>query len=415
MLRLTLLAACALSAADVAVAGDWPSFRGPAGNGVASAGRVPLHWGPERNIRWRTLLSAVGNSSPIVSGHRVFVSGASDEGKNRGLYCFDCDTGNLLWSKSVRYDTKDPTHQTNPYCGSTPAADGGRVVVWHGSAGLFCYDFDGNALWSRDLGTFTHIWGYGSSPVFHGDRILLNCGPGERTFVTAIAAADGKTLWQADEPGGNGGAGGADTWIGSWSTPVLARVDGREQVLVGLPDHIKAFDPDNGQVLWKCDGLGKLIYSSPVVDNGIAVVMSGYHGPAIGLKPGGAGDVTESRRLWQSTEKNPQRIGTGVALEGHLYMANEQQLAQCLEMRTGRVLWTSRMPAGLIWGSPILVGDRLYVTNQRGATVVFRANPEKFELLAENELGESSNSTLAIVDGRIYLRTSGHLFCIEEI
>lgn len=414
MLRVTLLAACVLSAADAAAAGDWPSFRGPSGNGVATASRVPLRWGPERNVRWKTLLSAVGNSSPVVSGNRVFVSGSSDEGKNRGLYCFDHDTGKLLWSKSVRFDTKDPTHQTNPYCGSTPAADGGRVVVWHGSAGLYCYDFDGNALWSRDLGTFTHIWGYGSSPIFHGDRILLNCGPGERTFVTAIAAADGKTLWQVDEPGGNSGAGGADTWIGSWSTPVLVRFEGRDQVLVSLPNHIKAFDPGNGHVLWSCDGPGKLIYSSPVVDDGIAVVMSGYHGPAIGLKLGGAGDVTGSNRLWQATEKNPQRIGTGVAAEGHLYMANEQQLAQCLEMRTGRVVWTSRMPAGLIWGSPILVGDRLYVTNQRGTTVVFRANPEKFELLAENELGESSNSTLAIVDGRIYLRTSGHLFCIEE-
>jgi outer membrane protein assembly factor BamB len=208
--------------------------------------------------------------------------------------------------------------------------------------------------------------------------------------------------------------GGADTWIGSWSTPVVARIDGGDQVLVSLPDHVKSFDLENGNVLWQCGGLGKLVYTSPVVDDGIAVAMSGYHGPAIGFKPGGTGDVTESNRLWQATQKNPQRVGTGVATGGHLYMANEQQLAQCIEMRTGRVVWTSRMPAGVVWGSPILVGDRLYVANQRGATVVFRANPEKFELLAENELGESSNSTLAIVDGRIYLRTSGHLYCIEE-
>jgi outer membrane protein assembly factor BamB len=414
MLRLTLLAACALSAATVSVAGDWPAFRGPGGNGIAAAQSVPLHWGPDRNIRWKTPLPAPGNSSPIVSGNRVFISAASDEGHNRGLDCFDCDTGKLLWSKSVRFDGKDPTHQTNPYCGSTPAADGKRVVVWHGSAGLYCYDYDGNALWSRDLGTFTHIWGYGSSPIFHGDRILLNCGPGERTFVTAIGAADGKTLWQVDEPGGTSGEGGADTWTGSWSTPVLIRFEGRDQVLVSLPNHVKAFDTQNGQLLWSCGGLGKLVYTSPVVSEGIAVAMSGYHGPAIGFKLGGTGDITDSNRLWQTTEKNPQRIGTGVAAGGHLYMANEQQLAQCLDMRTGRALWTSRMPAGVIWGSPVLVGDRLYVANQRGATVVFRTNPEKFELLAENELGEASNSTLAIVDGRIYLRTSGHLFCIDE-
>jgi outer membrane protein assembly factor BamB len=414
MTRCTLLAALVVSVGTFVLAGDWPAFRGPRGNGISTENIAPLHWSPERNIRWKVPLPGPGNSSPIVSGHRVFVSCATDEGKNRGLYGFDRDNGKLLWSKIVRYEAKDPTHKTNAFCGSTPAADGEYVVIWHGSAGLHCYDFEGHLLWERDLGKFTHIWGYGSSPVFDGDRIFLNCGPGERSFVTAISARNGKTLWQMEEPGGTSGEGGADTWTGSWSTPVVATIAGRKQVLVSLPQHVNAYDPEEGKILWSCDGLGKLVYTSPVVGDGIAVAMGGYHGPAIGFRVGGSGNITATNRLWQVTEKNPQRIGTGIVLGNHLYMANEQHLAQCIDIRTGDVLWTTRMPTGVIWASPVLVGDRAYVTNQAGTTVVFRPNPERFELLAENTLGEQSNSTLAVSEGRIFLRTFENLYCIEE-
>lgn len=414
MSRSVWTALCLLAVSVGAWAGDWPAFRGADGDGVAIDAKPPLSWSADRNIRWKAPLPGPGDSSPIVVGRRVFLTCATDEGKNRSLHCFDRETGQPLWVKTVRFEAKDPTHGTNPYCGSSPAADSERVVVYHGSAGVYCYDHDGIELWRRDLGTFKHIWGYGSSPVLYKDRVLLNCGPGERTFVTALEAATGKTIWQADEPGGDSGERGADFWIGSWSTPLVTRIDDRDQVLVSLPYHLNAYDPVDGKILWTCGGLGKLVYTSPVVGEGVVVAMSGYHGSAIGLRPGGAGDITEKARLWQVTEKNPQRIGTGIVVGRHLFMANEQQLAQCIEMETGRALWTERMPPGLIWASPVLAGDRLYVTNQRGTTVVFRANPEKFELLAENDLGEASNSTLAIADRQVFLRTFENLYCIEE-
>src|SRR5260370_426993 len=229
-------------------AGDWPSFRGPNGDGVSPEKHVPLRWGPTENIKWKMPLPAPGNSSPIVSKGRVFLTCATDHGKNRGLYCYDRKTGALLWSQIVPYAEPDPTHDTNPYCGSSPAADGERVVVWHGSTGLYCYDYAGKPLWSRDLGVFKQIWGYGSSPVFHEDKIILNCGPGERTFVTAIDKRDGKTIWQMDEQGGASGEKGAAEWIGSWSTPVITRVDGRDQILVTLPDHLNAYRPEDGAI-----------------------------------------------------------------------------------------------------------------------------------------------------------------------
>src|SRR5579863_8187400 len=146
-----LFAAVTLATAAAALqAGDWPAFRGPHGDGISPEKSAPLESGPEKNIKWKTPLPDKGNSSPNVWKGKVFLTCATEEGKKRGLYCYDRQTGKLLWSKIVEFLEPDPTHQTNPYCGSSPAADGQHVVVWHGSAGLYCYDYDGNKLWSRD-------------------------------------------------------------------------------------------------------------------------------------------------------------------------------------------------------------------------------------------------------------------------
>ncbi|MEX2561206.1 MAG: PQQ-binding-like beta-propeller repeat protein [Pirellulales bacterium] len=415
ILTMGLLVCLAASAGG----GEFMSFRGPAGTGISDETGVPTHWGPDNNIKWKTPLPGPGNSSPIVVGKRVFVTCASDGGKDRGLYCFDRDSGRQVWSQVVRFEAEDPTHQTNPYCGSSPASDGRRIVAWHGSAGLFCYDLEGNELWSRDLGVFRHIWGYGSSPVFHeaSGAILLNCGPGKRTFVTAIDPNTGETIWQVDEPGGDEGQetpGEKPIWVGSWSTPVVATVEGREQVIVSLPRHVQGYDPRTGEVLWSCDGLGDLVYTSCLVEGPMAVAMGGYHGPAIGFKLGGSGNITETNRLWHVSERNPQRIGSGVIIDRHIYMANADGVAQCLELATGKEIWKDRLPGGGVWGSILAADGRWYVTNQAGTTHVFAPNAEKLELLASNELGEPSNSTPALSDGQIFLRTFGHLYCVEE-
>lgn len=401
---------------STACGADWPAFRGPAGTGVADETDVPLHWSSEENVKWKSPLPGPGDSSPVVSGTRVFLTCATESGKRRGLYCFDRKNGEQLWSQIVEFDGEEPTHETNPYCGSSPAADGRRVVVWHGSAGLHCYDYDGRPLWSRDLGSFRHIWGHGSSPVFYGDRILLNCGPGKRTFITAIDAANGQTIWQTDELGGDDGQdrpGQKPVWVGSWSTPVVTQVDGRDQIIISLPHRVQAYDPDNGQIIWSCGGLGDLVYTSVVVGDGVAAALGGFSGPAIGFKLGGSGDMTEQNRLWRLADKNPQRIGSGVILKGYLYLIDEPGQMECIDMKTGQAAWKGRLGSDKVWASIVSAADRLYVTSQAGATYVVAANPERFELLAKNELGEPSNSTIAISDGQFFLRTSDSLVCVQ--
>ncbi len=414
--RLGLWAAWLGLAAGALQAADWEQFRGPLGRGISSETIAPLTWDRETNIKWRTPLPDRGNSSPIVSRGKVFIAQADKDGAKRSLLCFDRQTGELLWSRTVEFSGRELTHQTNPYGSSTPVADGQRVVVWHSSAGMYCYDYDGNELWNRDLGPFLHIWGYAASPIIHGDLVINNCGPGNRTFLVALNKHNGEIVWQADEQGGSSGEEGNRGWAGSWSTPMLARVDGRDQVVVSFPNHVKAYDPANGKVIWQVDGLSRLVYTSVVVNDQYGVAMSGYGGPAMGFKLGGQGNVTETNRLWLHSQRQPQRIGSGILQDKYLFMVNEPGTAQCIDVTTGESTWgPERLPeGGRAWSSPVRVGDRLYVTTQSGTTIVFAANTEKFEQLAVNRLRETTNATIAVSDGEIFLRTFEALYCIAE-
>ncbi len=397
----------------LALADDWPQFRGPGGRGISGETGLPLKWGLDRNIRWRAELPEPGNNgSPIVSQDAVFLAVATDEGRQRSLHCYDRDTGELRWTRTVSFDGEEPTHSTSHYAGSTPAADGERVVVWHSSAGMHCYDYNGKLLWSRDLGSYVHIWGYGASPVFYQNLVINNCGPGERQRVVALDKNTGEIVWQAEEPGGTSGR--VKPWIGSWSTPVMASVGGRDQMLVSLPHHVNAYDPLTGKSPWRRDGLGKLVYTSCLIGDGVAVAMGGYHGPAIGFQLNDLDDTNEPRLLWR-VEKNEQRIGSGVILGEHMFMVNERGTVQCFEAASGDMLWEDRLPTkSRLWASLVAADGRLYVTTQAGETIVFAADPEKFDLLAVNEIGEKSNSTIAVSNGQIFLRTWRALYCIDD-
>src|SRR5207247_1152895 len=182
---------------------------------------------------------------------------------------------------------------------NSPGTAGKRVIASLGSAGVVCYDFAGKELWRKDLGKLLHIWGNASSPILYKDLVILWCGPGERQFLIALDKATGAQVWKYDEPGGKFGKEPAD-WLGSWSTPLVIRAGDHDELILPVPHQVKAFDPATGKVLWWCDGLGPLVYTSPVYSaDGIAVVMSGFHGPALAVRVGGQGDVTTTHRLWQ--------------------------------------------------------------------------------------------------------------------
>lgn len=414
------LSACVIWAAFSANAANWPAWRFD-GTGIASEKTAPVKWSKTENVRWRAPLPEPGNSSPVIWDDKVFIT--QPAGVKRELLCLDRKDGKILWRAGATYEGKDPTHDTNPYASPTPVTDGERVVAWFGSAGLYCYDMSGKELWRRDLGKQEHQWGYGSSPIFHQDLCILYFGPGPRNFLIALNKKTGEKAWQVDLPENDpparydGFAGKKGQPIGSWSTPLIVKAGNRTDLVLSIIGELRGFDPATGKEIWKSDGLSPLVYTSPMAGEGIIIGAGGFMGSTVAVKSGGSGDVSKDK-LWSVQRERKNRISTGVVSKGHVYICNMDGLAQCIELATGKEKWNERLKAsgakGEIWGSTVMVGDNIYVINQSGDTFVFKANPEKPEVIATNALNEPSNSTPALSNGDMFIRTHQALWCISE-
>lgn len=417
MLRcLTPLVAIVFCAA-IADAENWPAWRGPTGQGHSSETNLPLKWSAKENVKWKVPLENQGNSTPVIWGDRIFVTQANKGGTVRSLLCFNRADGEKLWQKDVSYGEKERNWNPSWYCNASPTTDGERIVATFGSAGMYCYNFSGKELWKRtDLGKWEHSFGNGASPVLYQDLAIQWCGPNEgkgRNFLIAVNKSTGKTAWEHEES------------FGSWSTPVIAKVKGQDQLLLGQAKNVKGrpesqwgdlkgFDLKTGKELWKCQGLSSYVYSSPVLADDIAVVMCGFGGSALAVKLGGSGDITKER-LWLHPKPADQRVGSPVIVDDHVYMIDENGRPHCYELKTGKDLWESEPRlAGSTWGSLVHAEGRLYILMRNGQTVVLVAKP-KFEILSTNALdrGEQTNSSIAISDGEIFIRTFKHLWCIS--
>jgi outer membrane protein assembly factor BamB len=416
--------------------GQWPAWRGPDGTGVSQEKNLPLNWATNQNIRWRTSLPAPGNSTPAIWGDRIFITQAIESEKLRSVLCFNRQNGNLLWKSGVKAIPDEKTYESNPPCSPSPAVDSKRVFAWFGSA-LCCYDFDGNELWRRDFGMPSHQWGYASSLVLYRDLCLLHFGPGESSFLIALEKKTGKTSWKFDlapisaeakweDYGGDPkyssrpGAAKVSEIAGSWATPLIVHTRKRDEMVVALPLQLIAVAPRTGRFLWNCKGPNIGAYSSAFFGDGVvALTASGLQNTAMAVRPGGNGDVTEKHRLWFSLRGDSKAcISSGVIFEGHIYLANNSGIAECLDLKTGKTVWEERLTGtgarNKFWGCPVLSEGKLYVANQNADVFVLRASP-KFECLTTNSIGgEPMNASLAVSDGAIFLRTEKALWCVSE-
>lgn len=403
-------------------AANWPSWRGPNQDNTSPETRFPTSWSREKNVKWRTALPEAGNSSPVVWGDTVFVTQPVRDGKERTLMAFDRATGKQRWQQGVTYEVEDPRHKTNPHCSASPVTDGERVVASFASAGIVAYDFGGKQLWKVDLGPQKHEWGQGSSPIIHGNLVIVYHGPGEFSTLHALDKRTGEKKWsvplkeQQPPERFDGFAGKRDGEMGTFSTPLAVATGQREEIILPAVNRLRAFAPANGRELWSADGLSPLVYSSPTFGEGTLVTYAGFFGSVIYQKPGGAGDVT-AQTLFHDRRMKKHTIGSPLVKDGHVYLCVTDGFAQCYELASGKMLWEERLPAtgasAQTWGSAVRAGDRLYVSNQSGDTFILRAAP-KFEIIATNPLRELSNSTPALSDGEIFLRTHAALYCIAE-
>lgn len=424
----TLLAAISLT--GTARAENWPSWRGPTGMGVSTEKDLPVKWSPTENVSWKVALPAPGNSTPIIWEDRVFITqahdltqwppktpsnfaGGSSAGghaiaRKRSVMCFGRADGKLLWQGDTTYDEPEMTHPTNPLCSASPVTDGERVIACLGSAGLVCYDLDGKLLWKYEVGKLEHLWGTASSPILYGDLCIQWCGPGARQFLVAVNKKTGEKVWETPQEGGDTGI-TSRKFLGSWATPMIARVGEQDQLLFPVPHALKAFDPLTGKELWSAARMsGNYCYSSPFTVDGLAV-----YGRSV-LRLGGSGDVSKDILRYRV---GSMYISTAVVQGEHLYTYNGVGVPECYEWKTGKELWKDQInerPGGKeAWGSPVHADGRIYITDRSGTTSVFAAGP-KYEHLALNQLKEATNASIAISGGDIFIRTHKHLWCLGK-
>lgn len=381
----------------------WPAFRGPTGRGVVFDPRIPRRWNGTENVLWKGKLPGPGNSSPVIWGERLFVTSIEGEDpKSRLLLCYDRRDGALLWKHAAPAPKElEKVYGKNTFASSTAVTDGERVIAFLGNGGLLSCDLEGKRLWHADLGTFTTTHGPGTTPVLYKDLVILvqdqNKG---RSLFAAFDKRTGEERWRHERKNSMG-----------WSTPVLLRVDDRDELVYNGSHEVIGYDPATGEVLWRSSGPSEESVPMLAAGGGLLYSTSGRNGPAFAIRPGGRGDVSRTHLVWRNERGGPH-VPSPAFHDGRLYLISDTGVLACLEAATGNTLYQERL-RGRFTASPLVVGELLLFVNEDGLCTLVKAGPA-FELVAENDLKEMTLATPAVLDGRIYFRTRQSLICVGE-
>jgi outer membrane protein assembly factor BamB len=384
----------------------WPQWRGPRGDGHSAETGLPVEW-DARAVVWKTPLKGKGQSSRVVWGERVFLTSALDGGRTRQVLCVNRKDGAILWEREAWSGAPEPTHAMNGWASATCATDGERVVAFFGKGGLHCYTVEGKPLWSRDLGTFPGPWGTGASPVLVGDLVIQNCDAQGEASLRAFDKNNGKDVWktprQSPERGG-------------WSTPVLVKVGDRQELVLNGERAVTAYDPADGKELWSCKSFAGRGEPTVAPGKDLLYVVNGLAGDVYAVKPGGSGDVTRTHLAWHTPRKGGRDQPSPIVVGEYLLVANMAGITTCYDGKSGKLLWTERLP-GNYTAAPIAVGGLVYFLNEAGETTVIEPGP-KLKIVAQNGLGSSGEvfrASLAPVGGVLLARSDRALYCIATV
>ena len=405
-----LLIVCGL-----AMAADWPQFRGPTGLGIATDTGLPEKWSADSNIAWKTEMPGPGTSSPIVVGNKVFLtcySGYAVDKKEPGdikdlkrhLLCIDRSNGKILWTRDIAAAQPEAKYGTyldlHGYASSTPVSDGKSVFVFFGKTGVFAFDLDGKQLWDVSVGKNTHGWGSATSPVLYKDTVIVNAGV-ESGALVALDKASGKEVWRAK---------GISE---SWSTPVLVQVSkGDTELVISASKQVLGLDPSSGKELWHADSFDWYVCPSVIAHEGVVYALQ--NDTFVALKAGGRGDVTDSHTVWKI--KTGSVVPSAVYHDGHLYFATST--CYCVKASDGTIVYKERPNPDpkQIYASPVLADGKIYYVSREQGTFVVEAAP-KFKLLAHNTLDPDTsvfNGSPAVSKSQLLLRSDRHLYCIGK-
>lgn len=375
---------------------DWPWWRGPSRNGVAAPTQTPpTKWSDKQSVVWRTPVPGRGHSSPVIVGKQVFLTTADAATQTHSVLAFDRDSGKQLWKTDISQGGfPKNNHPKNTEATATIACDGERLFAsffHHEKVELFTLDLAGKVVWKQVAGPFNpkrYEYGYAPSPLLYRGSVIIAAEHDGESFLTALERSSGKRLWTAPRPQNI-----------TFSSPVVAPVGGRDQLLLSGSDQVASYDPSSGKPLWTTPGTTAATCGTMVWDGDIVYASGGYpKAETLAVRGDGSGTV-----LWKNNQKCYEQ--SMLAVGGHLYGLTDNGILFCWRGADGQEMWKQRLK-GPVSSSPVLAGGHIYWANELGTTYVFKPNPQSLELVAENQLGDDSFASPAIVGGRVYLRTS---------
>jgi outer membrane protein assembly factor BamB len=395
---------------DEEAAKMWPRFRGPGGLGIAAYTNVPTAWNAKsgENILWKADVPLPGNSSPVVWGKHIFLTGASET--ERKVFCFDAEKGTLLWQQEAPgtpQSTASPPkiNDDTGFAASTAATDGRRVYAIFANGDLAAFDFQGKLAWSRSLGVPDNSYGHAASLATYKNLLLVQVDQAtakdKKSKLLALDAASGKTVWQADRPVAS-----------SWTTPIVIHAADRDQLITSADPWVTAYNPADGSEIWRAHCMRQDVAPSPIFADGIVYVANQF--PCLAaIRADGSGEVTKTHVLWKGEDGLPDTCSPLATKEYVFLLASEGTLT-CYDAKKGDKLWEKDFETATFAASPSLVGNRLYLIGTEGKSWIVEPGKEEAKIVGQADVGENCVATPAFQDGRMYLRGKDHLFCIGK-
>ena len=414
-----------VTAIDPAATKYWAQWRGPYATGASDTADPPLEWSETKNVRWKVEIPGRGIGSPVVWGDRLFLLTAvpvgvtgdaahAPRGSARGVHQYivmavNRRDGKIAWQHVAREEEPhEGAHQDNgTWASSSAVTDGEHLIASFESRGIYAYDLNGKPIWQKDLGdkNMRNEFGEGSTPVLHGDRLVVVWDHQGESFIVALDKRTGKELWRVtrDE-------------IDTWATPLVVEHGGRAQVVTGGMKQVRSYDLETGKLLWHSPGTTMNAIPSPVAADGMVFVTSGFRGSnlkAIKLAEAN-GDLTSSGAIAWQLDRDTPYVPSPLLYKGVLYfLKSNSGILTALDAKSGQPLYSVQRLDGVdeVYSSPVASRDRVYVTSRGGTTLVIR-HGAKYEVLATNELDDGFDASPALVDNQMYMRGYKFLYCI---
>lgn len=380
-----------------AEADEWRTWRGPHLNGVAADDQTPpTEWSETKNVVWKSPVPGRGHSSPTIVGDRIFLTSADESSQTQAVICFDRKSGKQLWLTPVnRGGFPAQIHNKNTHASPTAVSDGERIYASflnHDVVQLVSLSFDGKVLWNKPAGAYRpkqYKYGYAPSPLLYNGTVIVASEFDGSSYMAAFKTSDGSEVWRTPRPNRI-----------SYSSPVVGRVAGRDQLLISGGELVSSYDPTTGKPLWATPGTASATCGTMIWEGDLVFASGGYpKKETICVKADGSKTV-----VWRNQEKCYEQ--SMLVRDGYIYAINDGGIALCWKADTGREMWKSRLPGGAVSSSPVLANGNVYVSNEKGTLFVFKATPERFVAVAQNQLGDEAFASPAFVDNRIYLRVA---------